>query len=57
MATLMEELPSLAGTVIGAGVLLSLSSVFLGKAEMKPIHEGLEQPLYAKAHSILSGVV
>jgi hypothetical protein len=57
MPTLMEELPALAGTVIGAGVLIGLTSVFLGKAEMKPIHADLDKPLYAKAHSILSGVV
>jgi hypothetical protein len=53
----MEQLPSLAGTVIGAGILIGLSSVFLGKGELKPIHAELEQPLYMKAHSILGGVV
>lgn len=57
MPTLMEQLPSLAGTVIGAGILIGLSSVFLGKGELKPIHAELEQPLYMKAHSILGGVV
>lgn len=56
MATLMEELPTLAGTVIGAGILIGLTSVFLGKGELKPIHADMGEPLYAKAHSILSGV-
>ena len=56
MTTLMEELPSLAGTVIGAGVLIGLSSAFLGKADTKSVSEGMDKPLYMKAQSILGKV-